>query len=58
VIFRETLGWTRFAPPVPQAVREKRFQLGGAEWTADDDALLRSFVGSGKPPHAIALEMK
>jgi hypothetical protein len=27
----------------------------GAEWTADDDALLRSLIGGGKPPRSIAL---
>ena len=58
VIFHETLGWARFAPPAREATREDRFQLSGAEWTAEDDALLRSLVGSGKPPRAIALEMK
>jgi hypothetical protein len=58
VIFHETLGWTRFAPSNKEASREERFQLSGAEWTAEDDALLRSLIGSGKPPRAIALEMK
>jgi hypothetical protein len=58
VIFHETLGWARFAPPHQEAGREERFQLSGAEWTAEDDALLRSLIGSGKPPRAIALEMK
>ena len=58
VIFQETLGWQRFATPARQASREERFQLSGAEWTTDDDALLRSLIGSGKPPRAIALEMK
>jgi len=58
VIFRETLGWARFAPPAREAPREDRFQLSGAEWTAEDDALLRSLIGSGNPPRAIALEMK
>jgi hypothetical protein len=58
VIFHETLGWARFAPPNREAGREDRFQLSGAEWTAEDDALLRSLIGSGKPPRAIALEMK
>jgi hypothetical protein len=58
VIFHETLGWVRFAPPNQEAGREERFQLSGAEWTAEDDALLRSLIGSGKPPRAIALEMK
>jgi hypothetical protein len=58
VIFHETLGWARFAPPAAEASREDRFQLSGAEWTAEDDALLRSLIGSGKPPRAIALEMK
>jgi hypothetical protein len=58
VIFHETLGWARFAPPTREADREDRFQLSGAEWTAEDDALLRSLIGSGKPPRAIALEMK
>jgi hypothetical protein len=58
VIFHETLGWARFAPPSKEAGREDRFQLSGAEWTAEDDALLRSLIGSGKPPRAIALEMK
>jgi len=58
VIFHETLGWARFAPPNREADREDRFQLSGAEWTAEDDALLRSLIGSGKPPRAIALEMK
>jgi hypothetical protein len=58
VIFHETLGWVRFAPPTKEAGREERFQLSGAEWTAEDDALLRSLIGSGKPPRAIALEMK
>ena len=58
VIFQETLGWTRFAPPVKEPSREERFQLSGAEWTAEDDALLRVLIGSGKPPRAIALEMK
>ena len=58
VIFHETLGWARFAPPATEATREDRFQLSGAEWTAEDDALLRSLIGSGKPPRAIALEMK
>ena len=41
-----------------KADREDRFQLSGAEWTAEDDALSRSLIGSGKPPRAIALEMK
>ena len=41
VIFHETLGWTRFAPPNKEAGREERFQMSGAEWTAEDDALLR-----------------
>ena len=58
VIFHETLGWARFAPPAAEAGREDRFQLSGAEWTAEDDALLRSLIGSGKAPRAIALEMK
>jgi hypothetical protein len=58
VIFHETLGWVRFAPPAAEASREERFQLSGAEWTAEDDALLRSLIGNGKPPRAIALEMK
>ncbi|ANW02218.1 hypothetical protein [Bradyrhizobium icense] len=58
VIFHETLGWARFAPPTKETVREERFQLSGAEWTAEDDALLRSLIGGGKPPRAIALEMK
>jgi hypothetical protein len=58
VIFHETLGWRRFAPPSKEAGCEDRFQLSGAEWTAEDDALLRSLIGSGKPPRAIALEMK
>ena len=58
VIFHETLGWLRFAPPNREAGREKRFQLSGAEWTAEDDGLLRSLIGSGKPPRAIALEIK
>ena len=58
VIFHETLGWARFAPPNREADREDRFQLSGAEWTAEDDALLRLLIGSGKPPRAIALEMK
>jgi hypothetical protein len=58
VIFHETLGWARFAPPTKEAGREDRFQLSGAEWTAEDDALLRSLIGSGKPPRTIALEMK
>jgi hypothetical protein len=58
VIFQETLGWQRFAPPATEASREDRFQLSGAEWTSADDTLLRSLIGSGKPPRAIALEMK
>jgi hypothetical protein len=58
VIFHETLGWARFAPPSKEADREDRFQLSGAEWTAEDDALLRSLIGSGRPPRAIAQEMK
>jgi hypothetical protein len=58
VIFHETLGWARFAPPHKEASCEDRFQLSGAEWTAEDDALLRSLIGSGKPPRVIALEMK
>lgn len=58
VIFHETLGWARFAPPTKEASREDRFQMSGAEWTAEDDALLRSLIGSGKPPRAIAQEMK
>ena len=58
VIFHETLGWARFAPPAREPSREDRFQLSGAEWTAEEDALLRSLIGSGKPPRAIALEMK
>jgi hypothetical protein len=58
VIFHETLGWARFAPPTKEAGREDRFQLSGAEWTAEDDTLLRSLIGNGKPPRAIALEMK
>jgi hypothetical protein len=58
VIFHETLGWARFAPPNKEAGRGDRFQLSGAEWTAEDDALLRLLIGSGKPPRAIALEMK
>jgi hypothetical protein len=58
VIFHETLGWVRFVPPNKEASREDRFQLSGAEWTAEDDTLLRSLIGSGKPPRAIALEMK
>jgi hypothetical protein len=58
VIFHETLGWARFAPPAAEASREDRFQLSGAEWTAEDDALLRSLIGNGKPPRTIALEMK
>ena len=58
VIFHETLGWVRFAPPAREASREDRFQLSGAAWTADDDALLRSLIDSGKPPRAIALEMR
>jgi hypothetical protein len=37
---------------------EDRFQPSGAEWTPEEDALLRSLIGSGKPPRAIALEMK
>ena len=31
VIFRETLGWGRFAPPPKENGREERFQLSGAE---------------------------
>jgi hypothetical protein len=58
VIFHETLGWARFAPPIREASREDRFQMSGAEWTAEDDALLRSLIDSGKPPRAIAQEMK
>jgi hypothetical protein len=58
VIFHEALGWARFAPPNTEASREDRFQFSGAEWTAEDDALLRSLIGSGKPPRAIAREMK
>ncbi|WOH47659.1 hypothetical protein [Bradyrhizobium sp. sBnM-33] len=58
VIFHETLGWQRFAAPAKETGCEDRFQLSGAEWTAEDDALLRSLIGSGKPPRAIALEMK
>jgi len=58
VIFRETLGWARFAAPTREAGREERFQLSGAEWTSEDDALLRLLIGSGKPPRAIAMEMK
>jgi len=58
VIFHETLGWARFAPPNREAGREDRFQLSGAGWTEEDDGLLRSLIGSGKPPRAIALEMK
>ena len=58
VIFRETLGWARFSPPAEEASREDRFQLSGAEWTAEDDALLRVLIGRGKPPRAIAMEMK
>jgi hypothetical protein len=58
VIFHETLGWARFAPPSKETSCEDRFQLSGAEWTAEDDALLRSLIDSGKPPRAIALEMK
>ena len=58
VIFHETLGWARFAPPNREADREDRFQLSGAGWTEEDDGLLRSLIGSGKPPRAIALEMK
>jgi hypothetical protein len=57
VIFHETLGWARFAPPSREA-NQDRFQLSGAEWTAEDDALLHSLIGNGKPPRAIALEMK
>jgi hypothetical protein len=58
IIFRETLGWARFAPPRRETGREERFQLSGAEWTAEDDALLRVLIDSGKAPRAIALEMK
>ncbi|MEH2527762.1 MULTISPECIES: hypothetical protein [unclassified Bradyrhizobium] len=58
VIFHETLGWVRFAPPTVEASREERFQLSGAEWTVEDDTLLRSLIGSGKPPRVIAMEMK
>jgi hypothetical protein len=58
IIFRETLGWARFAPPAKETGREERFQFSGAEWTAEDDALLRVLIGNGKPPRAIALEMK
>lgn len=58
VIFRDTLGWERFATVVKETGREERFQLSGAEWTAEDDALLRMLIASGKPPRAIALEMK
>jgi hypothetical protein len=58
VIFQETLGWARFAPPAREPDREERFQLSGAEWTTEDDALLRVLIDSGKPPRAIALEMK
>jgi hypothetical protein len=58
VIFQETLGCARFAPPAKETSREDRFQLSGAEWTAEDDALLRALIGSGKPPRVIAMEMK
>ena len=58
VIFRETLGWARFAPRPKENGREERFQLSGAEWTAEDDALLRDLIDRGKAPRAIALEMK
>jgi len=58
VIFHETLGWLRFAPPNREAGREERFQLSGAEWTAEDDALLLFFIGIRRPPRVIALEMK
>jgi hypothetical protein len=54
----ETLGWEKFAPRTAEAGREDRFQLSGAEWTAEDDALLRVLIGSGRPPRVIALEMK
>jgi len=30
--------------------------MSGAEWTAEDDALLRSLIGGGKPPRAIVVE--
>jgi hypothetical protein len=52
------LGWARFATSVRQTGCEECFQLSGAEWTAEDDTLLRMLIGSGKPPRAIALEMK
>jgi hypothetical protein len=58
MIFQETLGWTRFAPPGRGPDRDDRFQLSGAEWTAEEDALLLSLIGSGKLPRSIALEMK
>jgi hypothetical protein len=58
LIFQETLGWARFAPPPKETGREERFQLSGAEWTAEDDARLRVLIGSGKPPRAIAMKMK
>jgi hypothetical protein len=57
VIFHEALGWIRFAPPAVEASRKERFQLSGAEWTSEDDALLRSLIGNGKAPRTIALEM-
>jgi hypothetical protein len=57
VIFHEALGWVRFAARAAEASRNERFQLSGAEWTAEDDALLRSLIGNGKPPRTIALEM-
>lgn len=69
-IFRETLGWQRFVPnsndpdredgpPVEQGPdRADRFQLAGADWSAEDDHRLRMLVDDGLPPRAIAAEMK
>ncbi|MGY3620151.1 hypothetical protein [Bradyrhizobium sp. USDA 10063] len=58
VIFHETLGWQRFAPAAKADDRDHRFQLSGADWTAEDDAALRAFIGDGLAPRAIAAEMK
>jgi hypothetical protein len=58
VIFHETLGWQRFAPATKVDGRDHRFQLSGADWTAEDDAALRTFIGEGMVPRAIAAEMK
>jgi hypothetical protein len=42
----------------PAPTVKNRFQLNGAQWTAEDDIQLRTFVAEGLPPRVIAARMQ